>query len=405
MRIAVLGSNFHPEPVGISVYTTEMCEFLKEAGHEVIVFTAFPYYPKWSILPEYRNKLYQKEVHNGVLIRRSYIYVPLNVTAVTRILHELSFILSSFINIILSRNIDLLIVISPPLGLGITGYLISRIKKIPFIFHVQDLQPDAAAELKIIRNKKVLKILYYFERFIYSKALKIGVISKKMGEKISLKGVSKEKIIYFPNWVDTEFFKSLHKNSNFLNENGLNNKFVVLYSGNIGIKQGLEIILEIAKLAESFKDIIFIMAGDGAYKAVLLKKYQEMKLNNVKFLPVQSKDNYLNMLSSADVVLIPQKKEVTDIVMPSKLLAIMSCAKAVIVGANINSELYNVITVSKCGVAVKPENANEMFNAVIDIYKNKGKSDEFGNNGRKYAIANYLKNTILENFNNYLKRI
>lgn len=398
MKIFVLGINFYPEPIGISVYTTEMCEHLTKAGHGVTVFTAFPYYPQWCVLQQYKKRFFVTENYQGITIRRSFLYVPKKVTTASRVLHELSFIISSFFNMLLSGRPDILITVSPPLGLGLVAYIISKIKKVPFIFHIQDLQPDTAAELGMLRNKVFLRLLYVIEKFIYIQATKVCVISKKMGEKVISKGVKQEKVVLFPNWVDAELIKPLPRINKFRDENKLENRFVVLYSGNIGIKEGLNNVLEVAVMTRDNKDIVYAIAGNGVYRKELVRKYEELRLKNVVFLPVQSKEMLPYMLSAADVCLIPQQKSVTDMVMPSKLLAIMSSGKPVVAGANVGSELYSVINNSCCGITVEPENTKQMMDAIMKIYADPERGKDCGRKGREYAVKHFSKEYILKSF-------
>jgi len=405
MKITVLGINFYPELIGIGVYNTELCEYLRNVGHEVTIFTALPYYPHWEIPEHYKRKLFLTENYKGVVIRRSYLYVPKKIITISRIFHEFSFMISSFFNLLFSGRPDIIFVVSPPLGLGLVAYVIGKIKSVPFVFHIQDLQPDAAVELGMLTNRKLLNLLYKIEKFIYQKAKRIGVISKKMGEKIISKEINRKKILYFPNWVDTQYIKPLPRNNKFRQENGLGNRFVVLYSGNIGMKQGLDIILDVADETKDNKNIIYIIAGDGAYKKELIRKYKIQKLENVFFLPIQSKEMLPYMLSAADVCLVPQQKAVTDVVMPSKLLGIMACGKPVIAGANPGSELYNVIKDSGCGIAVEPENPKQLLEAIMKLYDDPKKGEEYSKKAREYVINDFSKINILKSFEEKLETI
>jgi colanic acid biosynthesis glycosyl transferase WcaI len=398
MNIFVLGMNFFPELTGISVYTTEMCEYLSKMGHNVTVFTAFPYYPEWEIQQKYKKRLFLTENYEGIIIKRSYIYVPSKITTKSRILHELSFIISALFNMFFSCKADIIIAISPPLGLGLVAYIISRIKRIPFIFHIQDLQPDTAIKLGMLKNKQIINLLYKIEKFIYIKAKKVSVISKKMADKVISKGIEKENIIFFPNWVDIEYIKPYSKINKFSRTEGIENKFVVLYSGNIGVKQGLDVVLEVADKTRDNEDIVYIVVGDGAYKEKLIKKCEELKLNNMFFSPVQPKEKYPYVLSSSDICVVPQRKAVTDVVMPSKIFGIMASGKPVIAGASTGSELYNMITDSTCGILVEPENSKQMLNAIMYMYNNPKIGEEYGRNGREYVIRHFSKEMVLTTF-------
>jgi colanic acid biosynthesis glycosyl transferase WcaI len=405
MRILIYGINYAPELTGIGKYTSEMCEYLVMRGYEVTMITAFPYYPEWKIPEEYRNKILLKERHNGVTVKRSYLYVPSKVTTKKRILHEMTFILSSFVNLITTKKPDILIVISPPLCLGLTAYMAGRLKRVPFVFHVQDLQPDAARDIGMLKKGIFIRLLYKIENYIYERASLVSTISGGMRRKIISKGINPGKVFFFPNWVNTDFIRQWERNNIFRKNNGLGSKFLVVYSGNIGIKQGLDTILDVANRTRDMDDIVYLVVGDGAYKENLFRKNKKMALNNVKFLPVQPRDMLPYLLSAADISLVPQQKTVTDIVMPSKLIDILASGRPVIAGAKPGSEVYNVIKNYGCGIVVEPENPDQMYKAVIDLYNNRDKAEEYGRNGRRYAIENLSKEPILKAFEQRIVKI
>lgn len=398
MTIIVYGINYYPELIGIGKYNTELCEYLAEKGHKVTVATGFPYYPEWKIRKPYNTKLFMVEECQGIKIRRSYVYVPRKVTPRTRILHELSFMVSSFFNLLFSRRSELLITISPPLGLGLVACAISRIKNIPFLFHVQDLQPDTAVEVGMLRSKPILRLLYKIEKLVYLQAARISVISNKMKEKIILKGISKQKVVYFPNWVDTECIKPMPKTNRFRKLNKLDDKFIVLYSGNIGIKQGWDVVLEVAKKTKDNKKISYVIAGDGVYKEELCGKYRKSGLENIIFLPLQPKEMLPYMLSAADICLIPQQRNVTDVTMPSKLLGMMASGRAVIAGANAGTELYNVLNDSGAGLIVEPENPEQLLEAIMKLYNEPQESEGYGKKARDYVVNHFSKINVLKSF-------
>jgi colanic acid biosynthesis glycosyl transferase WcaI len=404
MRISVLGINFFPESIGIGLYTTEMCEYLRDVGHEVAVFTAFPYYPEWKIQQKYEGKLFLIENREGIIIKRSYVYVPRKVTTITRILHELSFIVSSFLNLLFSKRPEIIIVVSPPLLLGILAYVIGKLKRAPFVFHIQDLQPDAAVGLGMIKRSKFVGLLYKIERFIYKKACLVSVISDGMRERVISKGVPEGKVVVFPNWVDTDFIKPLQRQNGFRQRYGLGDKFIVLYAGSIGVKQGLEILLNVADSLRDLQDILFLIVGDGICKGALVKRAAELHLPNVKFLPVQPREFLPEMLSAADISLAIQQTTVTDFVMPSKLLGLFASGRPIIVSAHKESELSKVVKQANCAIIVKPEEPDQFKDAIFELYSDSDKREILGKNGREY-ICNLSKDRTLHRFEQELIRV
>jgi colanic acid biosynthesis glycosyl transferase WcaI len=375
MKIAVLGINFHPEPIGISVYTTGMCEYLKDAGHDITVFTGFPYYPQWEIKKQYRKKLFLSENYQGIKIKRSYLYVPKKVTTKTRILHECSFVISSFFNLLFSKSTETIIVISPPLLLG------------------------------ILKKNKRVKLLYRIEKFIYKKATLVSVISAGMRERIISKNVPEEKVVFFSNWIDTDLIKPLPRQNRFRQRHGLNNKFIVLYAGNIGVKQSLETILDVAVLLQHLEDVIFLIIGDGTRKESLVKKAAVLNLANVIFLPTQPRELLPDMLCAADISLVIQQAAVTDFMMPSKLVGILASARPVIVSANETSELSKVVKQANCALIVKPEEIGQLKDAILELYRDTKKRRSLGKKGREYACKHFSQKIILPKFQEVLLRL
>lgn len=396
MKAYVLGINYFPEKIGIAVYTTEMCEYMAAKGHDVSAFTGFPYYPEWKISEGYGGALFRDEIISGVPVKRSYVYVPEKVSAGGRILHEFSFIVSSFFRMLFAPRPDVIIAVLPPLGLGLSAYALSLLKRAPFVVHIQDLQPDAAADLGMIRSKTVLKLLYRAEKFIYDRASLVSTISGKMREKVMSKGIDGNKLLLFPNWADFEAVKPLPKDNKFRKEHGLAGKFVVLYSGNIGEKQGLDVIVQAAEAIRDRKDIVFVIAGHGAYRKTLEEKVRRSGAGNVMMLPVQPKEMLPYMISAADACLMPQKKNVKDIVMPSKLLAILASGRPVIAGAHPDSELAAIFAAAGCGILVEPENPGQLAKAVLELAADPRKGEAFGSSGRAFAAAKFSKQSVLD---------
>jgi len=403
MKIHVVGINYEPETV--AVFNTEMCEYLNRKGHDVTVFTAFPNYPQWKIYEGYEGKLFKDEQLNGVTIKRSYIYVPHKVNSISRIFFEASFIVSSFLRLLFTRSPNLIFVISAPIGLGITAFLISRLKDIPFIFHVKDLQPDTAVNLKMLNNKWIINFLFLIEKFIYQKALVVSTISAGMVKKIISKGIDVNKVLLFKDWVDIERFKPSNKVNSFSIRNKLSDKFVVSYCGNFGIKQGLELILQVAKDTRSFSEIVYLLVGDGVAKDTLFRMSNEMDLNNVKFLPPQNHETYSQVLSTSDICLIIQKSQVKDVLIPSKFLHITASGRPVISTAVKGSEAFNQIKLANCGISVKPENVVELKEAILRLKEDPLLRNELGRNGRVHAENNLAKNKILNSFHSKIIKL
>jgi len=400
MNILVIGINYIPEKTAIGPFTAELCEYLEKKGNNINVITSFPHYPEWKIKEEYKGKLFKKELINGVKLIRSYVYLPKKPSIfLERIKYDCSFTLSSFISSLSIKSYDVIIAISPPLELGFIGWFLSRYRGAPFLLQIKDLIPDTAVDLGIMKNKKAINFAYKIEKFIYDRASAIGVISKGFKEKIQSKGIKKEKIYLLPDWIDTDFMKPSLRDNEFRKRNNLkSDDLLVMYAGNIGNKQDFEIIISTAILLKDYHDIKFFIVGEGERKIDLINKTQKLNMNNIKFLDFQPRQLLPYMFSSADVMLIPQKANVKDICMPSKLLYIMASATPLVASVNNQSETAKTINDAKSGLVVEPENPVILSKAILKLKKSKRMRQNLGKNGRNYVINNYEKNKVLKKF-------
>jgi colanic acid biosynthesis glycosyl transferase WcaI len=406
MKILVYGINYFPELTGIGKYTGEMCEWLAAQGHEVEVITAMPYYPKWQIDENYRGKWWHTEKRNGVTIRRCPLYVTQHVTAKTRIIHEISFLLSSvvyWLRSLFTRQ-DLIITIYPPLIIGIFPLLFNLIKGTPYVFHVQDLQVDAAKELGMIRNSSLLNLLFKGEKLFLRKARKVSSISIGMKKNLIGKGIDEKKFINLPNWVDLDFVKPLSRQQSLKKELRFSDQDkIVLYSGNLGEKQGLEIIVGVAERLKDRKDINFLLAGEGAAKRKLMEMVDQRKLDNVKFLPLRPYEELNRFLNMADLHLVLQKKGASDLVLPSKLNTILAAGGVPVITAASNTTLFDLAVNRQLGILIEPESEDALYDAIIrNIDKD---NSEISLNARQYACENLSISNILKPFETELSLI
>ena len=412
MRILVYGINYAPELTGIGKYTAEMCEWLAARGHSVDVITSMPFYPQWKIFAEYKGKWWFKETMSEVKVFRVPLFVPNKVTGKTRILHELSFGINSlwyWIQVFF-RRYDGVVAVCPPLQMGIFPYLYKLIRRRPFIFHVQDLQVDAAERLGILHSHFLLKCLKGMERFLFRHADAVTTISNGMVNRIILKGVADRAVDLIPNWVETQFLGLLdgYDERSFRKEHGFKSSdTIILYAGNMGEKQGLEKVLEVANRFHGRKDVFFVFVGEGVAKSRLMKRANDLSLGNVRFLPLQSTVKLPGMLKAADVHLIIQKRAASDLVMPSKLTNVLAVGGLAIVTADKGTALYEIVNSYKMGIVVKPESVDSLIES-IEWVLTQTKKTEFANisaNARAYAEQYLNKDIVLLEFEKRLFEI
>jgi colanic acid biosynthesis glycosyl transferase WcaI len=399
MRILVLTINYWPEQTGIGAVLTRRCEYLASVGHEVTVCTAMPYYPEWRISPGYADKVFVREVRNGVTILRSWVWVPTKVTSAKRIVFEGTFLAGSLLRAAQSRKPELLLVVSPPLGLGISAVLLSRWWKIPYVFDVMDLQPDAAADLGMLPGP-ALPVLYRLEAMAYRNASLLSTVTEGMRQRIIAKGIAADKVVAIPLPADNSLFEvgAGIQGLEFRRKHDLGNKFLVVHSGNMGVKQGLDVVLDAASQLKEQRDFVFLLAGDGAEKARLQERALATELRNVRFLALQEQPEFLQMLAAADMALIVQQSTVSDIVFPSKTVTLLSAARPVVASVRANSEIGRVIRESGGGVVTTPEKAEELASAIQELSGDYEKRFTMGEQGRQYALQNWDEARVLSHF-------
>jgi colanic acid biosynthesis glycosyl transferase WcaI len=396
-RILILGINFSPELTGIGKYTGEMTDWFVENGYQCTVVTSFPYYPNWKVQQPYSGSFYKKESHHhGMLnVYRCPLYVPESPSGLKRMLHDASFFISALLMIILllfkGRN-DHIFCVAPPFHIGFLGIFYRFFKGGKIIYHIHDLQIEAARDLSIIKNKTTFQILFALERFIINQANHVSSISIGMIRKLARK--TDKEILFIPNWVDTDIFHPIKEKSMLKSEWGFDpTDKLVLYSGSIGEKQGLESLISIAKKLEWNISIKFIICGNGPYKEKLRQLSEENQLSNMFFMALQPLHIFNNFLNMVDIHLVLQKKMASDLMMPSKLSSIWSTGGLAIVTAEQGSSLRSMINENKMAVVIDCENEALLMDSILDCCENDYNDENL--NCRKYAEKFLNKQNIL----------
>ncbi|VVM07824.1 Alpha-D-kanosaminyltransferase [Methylacidimicrobium cyclopophantes] len=397
MRILFLGINYWPEETGIAVFNTGRCEYLASRGHEVTMVTGLPYYPQWRIAEEYQGKGFLSEGRNGVQILRCPLYVPERVDARKRILHEASFVASATFRALGARKPQVLYLVSPPLALGMAARLLSLAWRVPYLFHVADLQPDAARDLGMLREGPFLRLLFGLEKAAYSGAGRVATLTEGMRRRILEKGFPPEKVLLLPDWADPSLFAIPLEieRGEFCEERGWENRFLVVHSGNMGVKQGLEVVLEAARETAGNLEILYLLVGDGAARPALEARARAMGLKNLVFLPLLPREEFHRLLAASDLCLVTQKREVGDIVFPSKVMTLLAAGRPLVVSVSPGSEVARVAEEAEAGVSVPPEDGKSLAEAVFDLWRDPDRRRRMGTAGRRYAEARWSREAAL----------
>jgi len=395
MKILVYGLNYTPELTGIGKYTGEMCVWLASRGHEVRVVTTPPYYPAWRVSEGYSSTSYRNEDIEGVRVTRCPLWVPARPTGAKRMLHLMSFTASSLPVALwqgLSWRPDLVFALEPAFFCTPGAWLTARLSGAKVWLHVQDFEMDAAFDLGIVKSRIVKNAAMILERWIIRRFDRVSTISERMVEKLSSKRVEQRRTVFFPNWVDTGQIYPLEGRNALRDELNIpDGKVVLLYSGNMGEKQGLDIIVKAAEELKARKDILFILCGDGAARERLVASSEGA--GNIRFFPLQPVKRLNELLNIADIHLLPQRADVADLVMPSKLLGMCASGKPVVGTAHVGTQVAEVV--SKCGVVVEPGNVTAFAGALSALAQAPQRRERFGKAAREFAIANWSIDEVL----------
>ncbi|AFY55191.1 glycosyltransferase [Rivularia sp. PCC 7116] len=406
MRILIYSYNYHPEPIGIAPLMTELAEGLVKRGHQVRVVTAMPNYPERKIYQDYRGKFYFTEYKNGVKIQRSYVWIRPQPNLLDRVMLDASFVCTSFMPALFGWRPDVILSTSPSLPVCLPTTLLGWLHKCPVILNLQDILPEAAVHVGLLKNKFLIRIFSILEKFAYRSADKISVIADGFVDNLVSKNVAADKIVQIPNWVDVNFIRPMPKESNaFRAEHKLDNKFVVLYSGNIALTQGLETVVKAASQLRDIKDIAFVIVGEAKGLQRLQEECNECGADNVLLLPFQPRERLPEMLAAADIGLVVQKKNVISFNMPSKIQVLLASGRAIVASVPDNGTAARAIRQSGGGILVPPEEPQSLADAVLDLYKHPEKVKTLGFNSRKYAVEQYAFEQALNNYESLFESV
>ncbi len=422
MKILLHGINFAPELTGIGKYTGEMAAWLAARGHTVRVVTAPPYYPDWKVGVGYSGTSWRRERWQGVEVWRCPLWVPAQPGGARRLLHLASFALGS-LPVMLRQIVwrpDVVWVVEPALFCAPAALGVARLGGARAWLHVQDFEVDAAFDLGLLRGKFLRGLVAGAERWLMRRFDVVSTISQRMHQRLLDKGVAPGSAVLAPNWVDVSAItpggdglprcarndgsgsgsRSCNCDDGFRAELGIASDAVVaLYSGNMGGKQGLELLADVAKLclAQSGRAqpaIVFVFCGNGAGRADLVQRCTG--LPNVHFLELQPMARLNELLAMADVHLLPQRADAADLVMPSKLTGMLASGRPVLATAQPGTELASVVR--GCGVVVPPENPLAMAEAMLALAADAALRHQLGTAGRDYALAHLDRDAVLRQF-------
>ncbi|MBS3848542.1 WcaI family glycosyltransferase [Devosia sp. BSSL-BM10] len=395
MRILIVGLNYSPEKVGIAVYTTGLAEYLVAEGNEVKVVAGNPYYPSWQPIDGFKAGRYSHQVKNGVKVTWVPHYIPRNPTGGKRLLHHISFALSSLLPAIkeaLSWKPHIVITIAPSLIAAPVARLAALICGAKSWLHLQDFEVEAAFATNLLTGGGVVKgVALYFERIILCMFHSVSTISPQMCLRLIAKGIPSTQISEFRNWADLEGIKPAEHFSTFRRRWAILTPYVALYSGNIGNKQGVELIVEAARNLQHRDDLTFVVCGEGPRRKEMEMRAADLK--NIQFHDLQPREQLNDLLALATIHLMPQTAGAADLLLPSKLTNMLASGRPIVTTAEKNTSL--AVEVEGCGITVPPSSPSKFAGAIEELLTNTDLYERASRASRQRAEQNWDAQVIL----------
>jgi glycosyltransferase involved in cell wall biosynthesis len=399
MRITFLCQYFPPEMGAPAARTYEHARHWVELGHEVTVITGFPNHPTGILHPEYRGVFTRREQVDGIDLRRTWVYCAPNKGFLKRVLNFLSFFFSSLIlGGLLTSRPQMVIGTSPQFFCAVAAWLLSRLKRVPFVFEVRDIWPQSAIELGALRNPLAIRILESLEQHLYRAASLIVIVAESTRPYLHARGISDAKIALIPNGIDLRFLESSGDSTeSFREREGWSDKFLVSYIGTHGMSHALEVVLSAAARLSSDPSIHFLFVGEGAEKARLVRMAQEANLSNVTFLNEQPRPTLPAIYGASNVSLVPLRRlQIFTKVLPSKLFELMGVGCPII--CSVEGEAAQLVERSGAGICIEPENVEALVETIIKLRNDPAQCAAMRKAGQVFARTHYSRTVLAEKY-------
>ena len=402
MHILFLSHYFPPEVNAPASRTFEHCRQWVRDGHRVTVVTCAPNHPRGKIYPGYRNALYGREEKDGITIIRVWTYVTANEGFLKRTLNYVSYMAAAIVAAPFIQKADIVISTSPQFFNGLAGYVVSRMKRAPWVLEIRDLWPESILAVGAIKNRFIIHLLEWLELFAYRQADRIVPVTDAFQRYIQGKGIPKEKITVIKNGADLTLYKPVTGTNRLAESLGVQGKFVAAYLGTHGMAHHLETVLHAAQRLREYPDIVLVLAGDGAERQRLAALRDELGLDNVLMLDQQPKEQMPWLWALSDVSLILLKKsDLFKTVIPSKIFESMAMEKPIVLG--VEGESADIVRAADAGYCIEPENAEELADRLLQLRESEDLRGRFGRNGRIHVRAHYDRLVLARRFEELLR--
>lgn len=409
MKILLLAQHYAPEDVSGAVLATELATDLANQGHAVSFVTCAPNYPQGQVFPGYRNRFLQSETVEGVWVVRTWSYISTAKSFWKRLMNYGTWSATAFWGGLWSGKPDVIFSYSPPLPLGVSVWLLSRLWRVPWVLRIEDLYPDAAIATGVMRNSAAIHFFGWLERFLYRRADHISLISESFQRNLLAKGVAPGKLSVTPVWADPDVVRPLPKDNSFRREHGLSDVFVVMYAGGLGHTSALEDVLDTAALLQNMPDpdpstppVRFVIIGEGVKKEALIQDARQRGLDNVLFLPFQPRERFPEMLAAADASLVTLNAQSSNFSLPSKTFNIMASARPILAITPPDSEIAALVAAGQCGVNLSLGQPHQVAAMIRYWQTDHPRLQQMGQNGRSLLESQFSRNRCIASFSQLL---
>lgn len=410
MKILLLPSYFLPEGVASPYISWNRNQAFIDAGWSIVVFTPLP---SRGITSEVRNEYKKKRMEamfDGKMVVHRFSLMPEGKNSLIRAFRYFVQNLKQFGKAVFTkdgRSCDLMLIASTPPTQGAMAAIVKLFTKKPFVYNLQDVFPDSLVGTGMTYKGSLLwKFGRIVENFTYKHADKIIVISEDFKRNIMAKGVPEEKIVVVYNWVDQNAVKNIGRKDNKLFDKYYldRNKFYITYSGNIGLTQNMDLLLDVAKGLEDIEEIQFVLIGEGNYKEQVKEIIIRNNIKNVTLLPFQPYEDISHVFSLGDVGIIISKPGVGENSVPSKTWSIMSASRPVLANFDEN-EIKTILSENECGVFTKAGDKQAFTDAILELYRNRELCRKYGENGRKFVMENLTREIGTQKYIDVIKSV
>jgi len=391
MRILMVSQYFPPEVGATQTRMHYFAKALAQKGHDVSVICEVPNHPAGIILKEYRRRLFVRSREEGLEVIRLWVFASPRKSFLNRILFYVSFLVHGILAgaCLTKRKYDVVFATSPPLPVGLLGYILSLFKRCPFVLDIRDLWPLVAPAVGELKKGFVYSFAELLEQFLYKKALAVTCVTRSFVKYVVSKGIPETRVFFLPNGTIPEIFNSACNDPHLRDQLGLNGRFVVSFCGNHGVAQSLPNILDAARLL-SVENIAFCFIGEGPVKADLLRKKEDEKIENAIFLPQVPQGEIAAYINASDLLLVPLKADdLFDWFIPSKMFDFMACGKPVIL--TVNGEARKILEESGGGVYVPADNPSLLAQKILELSNDRERLTEMGRQGRAYVLNHFTR--------------